>query len=178
MKVHWTFTNLFFGAWALGIAATAVPQNNPDPSTPVAPATTRAPAPTFTPGFDDLMTMLVQPRHIKLYYAGIRKNWELAAFESRELNAAFRRVAQTIPRYQDNGVEEALEGLIAPAIKAVDAAIAAGDSKQFVRAYGDLTSSCNACHSYMEHPFLVVRVPEADRKDSVYPDQTFLPSRN
>jgi hypothetical protein len=33
----------------------------------------------FRPAMDDLMTMLVQPRHIKLYYAAQAKNWTLAA---------------------------------------------------------------------------------------------------
>ncbi|HWY61519.1 MAG TPA: hypothetical protein VNW15_06435, partial [Rhizomicrobium sp.] len=38
---------------------------------------------SFTPGFDDMVTMLVQPRHIRLYYAGTAKNWEMAAAENR-----------------------------------------------------------------------------------------------
>src|SRR6202044_3350534 len=126
----------------------------------------------FTPGFDDLMTMLVQPRHIKLYYAGTRKNWELAAAESRDLRSAFRRIAQAIPRYLGNGVDEAVATIIAPKMQAMDAAIAAGDSKQFDRAYNDLTAGCNACHSYMEHSFLVIKVPDP-RMNSLDPDQDF-----
>lgn len=178
MKVSSIVATALVGTSALGIAAPAIPQDTVDPSASAALATTNTAAPVFTPGFADLMTMLVQPRHIKLYYAGMRKNWELAAFESRELSAAFRRIAHAIPRYRDSGsVDEALEGMIAPAIKAIDAAIAAGDSKQFVRAYSDLTSGCNACHSYMEHPFIVIRVPEVDTKNSVYPDEDFSASR-
>jgi hypothetical protein len=58
-------------------------------SPPPAPNEGAAPAPRpggglvildFKPAMDDLMTMLIQPRHIKLYYAGQAKNWTLAAF--------------------------------------------------------------------------------------------------
>ncbi len=42
----------------------------------------------FKPAMDDLMTMLVQPRHLKLYYAGLEKNWTLAGFQLNELRAA------------------------------------------------------------------------------------------
>src|SRR5690349_918294 len=64
-----------------------------------------APAPLevldFKPGLDDLMTMLVQPRHMKLFFAGNARNWELAAFQMRELRSAFRRTGQTIPKYRN-----------------------------------------------------------------------------
>src|ERR1700739_2803062 len=81
------------------------------------PAPKRAPAPPtayksrgFTPGFDDMMTMLVQPRHTKLYYAGTAKNWELAAAESRDLRQAFDNLAKAIPNYEGNDVPQAVKG--------------------------------------------------------------------
>ncbi len=126
----------------------------------------------FTPGLDDLMSMLVQPRHLKLYYAGTRKNWELAAAESRELRSAFRRIARSIPIYLDNNVDESVGSFLAPKMQAVDEAIAAGDSKRFVQAYYDLTAGCNACHAYMEHPFLLIKVPDSTA-NALFPDQEF-----
>lgn len=177
MKVSSIVATALVGTSALGIAATAIPQNTVDRSAPAALATTSTAAPVFTPGFDDLMTMLVQPRHIKLYYAGMRKNWELAAFESRELSAAFRRSAQAIPNYRGDGVDQAVESIMGPSMQAINAAIAAADSKQFAKAYADLTAGCNGCHSYLEHPFLVIRVPDAAVKNSPYPDQDFSASR-
>lgn len=165
------------GASSLGISATALAQTSEDPSAAAVAATASTQAPVFTPGFADLMSMLIQPRHIKLYYAGMLKNWELAAFESRGLSAAFRRISQTIPNYRDSGsVDEAVTSMMAPALKAIDAAIAAGDSKQFERAYSELTSGCNACHGYTEHPFLVIRVPAMKTRNAVYPDQDFSAS--
>jgi hypothetical protein len=129
----------------------------------------------FAPGFDDLMTMLVQPRHIKLYYAGSAKNWELAAAESRDLRSSFDRIAQGIPNYENFEVKKALAAFITPKIGALDAAIAAADAKKFSDAYYQLTTGCNDCHTYMEHPFLVIRVP-AGFVDAAHPDQDFKPS--
>jgi hypothetical protein len=85
-------------------------------------------------GFDDLMSMLVQPRHLKLYYAGTQRNWELAAAESRDLRSSFAHIAQTIPKYLNIKIEEATRNLIEPKMLAVDVAIAAADPKQFATA--------------------------------------------
>jgi uncharacterized membrane protein len=121
------------------------------------------------------MTMLVQPRHVKLYYAGRDKNWELAAFELRELRASFRRAGQAIPTYRMQDVNKAVETITAPHLDRLDKAIAARDSALFARAYGTLTNSCNACHSAMEHAFLVMKVPDAGVV-SEYSDQDFRPA--
>lgn len=117
-------------------------------------------APEFKPGLDDLMTMLIQPRHIRLYYAGTGDNWELAAFELAELRSAFRRVVEAMPRYQGSDVTAALRTFIDPNIQAIDATIKAGNSRQFVKEYARLTGACNACHTFLEHPFLVIKVPD------------------
>jgi hypothetical protein len=121
-----------------------------------------------------MMTMLIQPRHAKLYYAATAKNWELAAAESRNLRQSFDTIAKSIPRYEGNDVQQALSAYVAKPLNAADAAIAAGDARRFAAAYRELTASCNECHHYMEHPYLVVKVPEA-AKDSVYPGQDFNP---
>jgi hypothetical protein len=125
----------------------------------------------FKPAMDDLMTMLVQPRHIKLYYAGREKNWTLAAFQSNELRAALARIGRTIPAYRNIGVDTAVASIFSDRLKAVDAAIKAADPEQFIATYKEMTTACNACHAGMEHPFLVIKVPDAMN----YPDQEFRP---
>ena len=62
---------------------------------------------------DDLMTMLVQPRHLKLYYAGQAKNWMLAGFELNELRQALARIGRTIPTYRNIGVDTAVSSIFA-----------------------------------------------------------------
>jgi hypothetical protein len=123
-------------------------------------------------GFDDLMTMLIQPRHAKLYYAGNQKNWELAAAEMRDLRAAFLRITLAIPKYLNNDVDNAIATIMTPTMNAMDSAIATGGSKEFEKAYVELTAACNACHVYMEHPFLVIKVPDLGAA-APYADQEF-----
>jgi hypothetical protein len=145
------------------------------------PAATTTPAPDGTHdagiqfGFDDLMSMLIQPRHLKLFYAGTQGNWELAAAESRNLRSSFAHIAQTIPKYLNMDVEAATKTIIEPKMQAVDAAIAAADPKQFATAFNNLTVACNACHTYMEHPYIAIKVPDS-AATSVFTDQDFRPS--
>jgi hypothetical protein len=149
-------------------------------NTAPAPSEGAAPAPRaggglvildFKPAMDDLMTMLVQPRHIKLYYAGQAKNWTLAAFELNELRGALARIGRTIPTYRNIGVDTAVASIFADKVKAVDAAIKVADPSQFTAAYVGMTQACNDCHLGMEHPFLKIIVPDAMN----YPDQDFRP---
>ena len=126
----------------------------------------------FAPGLDDIMTLLVQPRHIKLYYAGLDNNWELASFELQELRSAFRRAARTVPRYLDNDMNMAIEAFIQPKMKNLENAIKAGDQKVFDQAYSGLVVGCNACHAFLEHSFLVIKVPNASASAS-FADQGF-----
>ena len=174
MKVRSILVATVVGVLTFEVAAVVIAQDIPERAVPTkAPETTVAAAPVFSPGLSDLMTMLVQPRHLKLYYAGTRKNWELAAFELRELRSALRRIGQAMPHYQGNSVDDSVKGLMAPSLDAVGNAIASGDSKQFAQAFANLTTSCNSCHGYMEHPFLVIRVPDAAMKNSAYAGQEF-----
>ena len=174
MKKHRVTAALFGGAFTLSACITAVAQNT-------APAAENAAPPAraggglvildFKPAMDDLMTMLVQPRHIKLYYAGQSKNWTLATFELNELRGALARIGRTIPNYRGQNVDGAVASIFADQIKSVDAAIKAADPTKFTQAYEGMTNGCNGCHAAMEHHFLVIKVPEANN----YPDQEFKP---
>ena len=140
-----------------------------------APAARAVTPPPADFGFADLMNLLVQPRHIKLNQAAAHRNWELAAAESRNLRASFVRISQHVPKYLGNDVAEVARQMLDPPLQAVDKAIAAADSKRFGKAFADLTAACNACHLYMEHPYIVIKVPEALTADA-YPDQDFRPN--
>jgi len=169
MKLRHGFALLFAGS--LGFAAFAVGY----PAQGAAPATRPAGGGLtileFKPAMDDLMTMLVQPRHLKLYYAGQQKNWTLAAFELNELGSALRRIGQTIPKYRNISVDPTVGSIFAPKIQAMLAAINSKNPQQFNSAYADLTEACNTCHQGLEHPFLVIKVPDGQN----YPDQDFRP---
>jgi hypothetical protein len=128
----------------------------------------------FKPGFDDLMTMLVQPRHLKLYYAGQEENWILARFQLNELRAAFGRIGDTIPDFGFFPVDDAVEATMLEPMDAMLAAVNASDRAEFDRAYVTLTAACNACHEAMHFPFLVVKIPDTDAAAS-YANQDFMP---
>jgi hypothetical protein len=136
---------------------------------PQAPATAAAPTPDYHPSLGDLMTMAVQPRHIKLGLARQRRNWTYAAYELSELRNALARTGRTIPVYRNADLTTLLDQMTAPALAAVEQAIKAADIARFGRAYEQLTAVCNACHVAQAHPFIVIQVPDA----AAYPDQRF-----
>lgn len=156
---------------AAALAYAAAPAAPAKPAAPVAPPGGGLTILEFKPAMDDLMTMLIQPRHIKLYYAGQAQNWTLAAFELNELGAALRRIGQTIPKYRTFSVDATVGSIFAPKIQSVNAAINAKNPAQFATAYRELTDACNLCHQGMEHDFLVIKVPDAP----FFPDQDFRP---
>ena len=154
---------------SLASLGVAFGQTAPAPAAP-APAPGALQILDFKPGFDDMMTMMVQPRHLKLFFAAREKNWELAAFESDELRASFRRIGQTVPIYRTQDVNKAVAVMATPLLDRVDKAIKAKDAALFAKEYSALTAGCNACHTQMEHAFLVMKVPD-NNSPSLYPDQ-------
>src|SRR5689334_2470434 len=62
--------------------------------------------PAYRPGLGDLMTMTVQPRHIKVGLALQEKNWPLAAYELHELEESFERVARYWPQWRKKPIAE------------------------------------------------------------------------
>ncbi len=133
----------------------------------------RAPAqtaqPDYHPSLGDLMTMAVQPRHIKLGLAGRARDWPYLAYEASELRNAFNRVARTVPTYRNSDMAGMVAANIKDPLDRLDAAIKARDGRQFDAAYGEVTHACNTCHQGLGHPEVVIQVPQA----SMYPDQNF-----
>src|SRR5947209_18957684 len=103
MKDRQSVALLFAGSLALAGFAVGYPAFGAAPAAP--PAGGGLQILDFKPAMDDLMTMLIQPRHMKLYYAGQQQNWTLAAFELNELGGGLRRIGQTIPKYRNFSVD-------------------------------------------------------------------------
>jgi hypothetical protein len=134
------------------------------------------PQPDYHPSLADLMTMAVQPRHIKLGVAGKARNWDYVAYEARELRSAFNRVGRTVPLFNKQSMPDMLSADIVPAIDKLDAAIKAKDGAAFDAAYRDVTASCNNCHAGLDHAYVVIHEPSG----SPYADQNLtgtLPRR-
>jgi hypothetical protein len=174
MKNHHLVALLLAGSVGLAASAIAVATAAPAPAAPAAPAGGGLTILDFKPAFDDLMTMLVQPRHTKLWLAAQQKNWQLAGFELNEMGGALKRVGQTVPKYRNISVDATVSSIFAPKIQAVAGAIAAQNPAQFNTAFAELTNACNLCHEALEHPFLVIKVPDASAA-AAFPDQDFRP---
>jgi hypothetical protein len=170
------------GSFAIAGAAIGVAQSAPAPAAPAAkgapaPATGTTPADKegplvildFKPGLDDLMNMLVQPRHLKLWAAGQQHNWSLAAFQLRELRNAFDRIAATIPKYTNIDLGPTFINIMDSQVRAVNGAISSQNPGLFMTAFGDLTEACNSCHEALNLAILKVKVPEV----TGFPNQDF-----
>jgi hypothetical protein len=154
------------GLFALaGLVLSAITHAQSTPSaTPAVSA-----QPDYHPSMGDLMTMAIQPRHIKLGLAGKQNNWLYAAYELNELRNAFARVARTIPRYQTMDTAEIMTALTKPPLDALEKAIATSNAKQFNAGYAQLTLACNACHQSQKHAAIVIKTPDT----GMFPDQDF-----
>jgi hypothetical protein len=152
---------------ALLIASRAIvmAQQPPAPSPNAADA---APVP-YALSMGDMMNTLVQPRHAKLGLAGRAENWPLATYALVEIRQVFAGSKKAQPRFAGLPVAELVDAAIGQPLNAVEAAIKQQDAKKFVAAYDQLTQGCNACHQAVDHPFVVIKVPDA----SAFPNQDF-----
>jgi hypothetical protein len=155
--------------WAVCILASAIPGLSAL-AADSAPAS--VPPAEYHPSMGDLMTLAVQPRHIKLGLAGQAGNWVYATYELSELRNAFARIARTIPQYQNADTATAISAMTQAPLGVVEAAVKAKDRAQFTQAFAQLTAVCNACHVAQNHPMVVIQVPTG----RFYPDQNFQPA--
>jgi hypothetical protein len=107
-----------------------------------------------------------QMRHIKLWFAGDAGNWPLADYEFDALKDGFDDVGRLVG---DDIVREHVAG----AVSALEKSIDAKDRDAFVRAFDQLSESCNACHRTLDHAFIVIQRPAL----SPYSDQNFSPQK-
>jgi|SRR5579862_3511769 len=133
-------------------------------------AANAAPAP-YTMTMGDMMNTLVQPRHAKLGLAGRATNWPLAAYALIEIRQAFAGITKAQPKFRGLPVAELVDAALGQPLNAVEAAIKQQDARKFAAAYAQLTQGCNACHQSVDHPFVVIKAPDA----SAFPNQDFNP---
>ncbi|MGO4405158.1 hypothetical protein AB4Z10_12950 [Bosea sp. RAF48] len=101
----------------------------------------------------DIMSV-TQLRHIKLWYAGNSKNWDLVNYQLDRISESLRRAAVLYVNIPVDEVNAAAEH-----VTALRQAAAAKDSGKFVRAYSALTMACNSCHSHGGVGFIKIQTP-------------------
>jgi hypothetical protein len=143
------------------------------PSPKIEAPTGGAAAAPYVMTMGDMMNTLIQPRHAKLGLAGHAEDWQLAGYAVAEIRQAFAGIVKAQPRFAGMPVGELVDAAINPPLNAVDAAVKQQDPKAFATAYGQLTQGCNACHMELDHPYVVIKTPDA----SAFPNQDFSPAK-
>jgi hypothetical protein len=151
-------------AAATGLAFAAQPGT-------LAPTAPEPEPPTYRPVTSDLMTAFIQPRHIKLWLAGVAKNWDYAEYERNNIGGALARLATAVPTYQGQNMKALVAAFATPQLAALQEAIKAKDETAFAQAYDELTIGCNQCHQATGHAMVVMQTPHQDD----FPDQVFSP---
>ena len=139
---------------------------------PASPPLANAAVP-YVMGMGDLMNTLIQSRHTKLGLAGRAENWALANYALSELRQVFERIGKAVPKFRGMPVPDLIDAALTAPLGAVEAAIRQKDPQKFAAAYEQVTQGCNACHIELDHPFVVIKTPDA----SVFPNQEFGPPR-
>jgi hypothetical protein len=144
-------------------------------TTPPAPPANPGPAPPvpYVMGMGDLMNTLIQPRHAKLGLAGRAENWALANYALSQLRQGFAGIVKAVPKFHGMPVGDLVDLALTQPLNAVEAAIKQQDAQKFSVAYDQITQGCNACHMELDHPYVVIKTPDA----SAFPDQEFKAQR-
>ena len=95
-----------------------------------------------------------QNQHLKLWFAGKAKNWELAAYELRQLTDSLAEAAVLYPGIPVSNITTMEKPLLS-----IADSVMAGDSREFAASMRKLTEGCNACHSSMDRSYVVMKLP-------------------
>ena len=142
------------------------------PASAPAATATNASAEAYAPGLGEIMT-LQQMRHTKLWLAGEAGNWDLAAYEIKELGEGFDDVVKFHPTHEESPVapKDAIPRMMTVPLMELGAAVNKKDAKGFEQAYDTLTDACNDCHQATNFGFNRVQRPAMNP----YPNQVFAP---
>ena len=116
---------------------------------------------------------LQQMRHNKLWWAGQAANWDLAAYEIKELGEGFDDIVTYHPTHEESPVapRDAIPRMITAPIADLREVIGKRDAQAFEPAFDALTKACNDCHRATNFGFNVVQQPTMNP----YSNQAFSP---
>ena len=133
----------------------------------------RRPQPeSYAPGLGEIMT-LQQMRHSKLWFAGQASNWDLAAYELKELQEGFDDAVKFHPTHEDAPlpISQLVPNMMDTPIKELQDIVAAKDRGRFFTGFDELTKACNGCHQAANFGVNVVARPS----QNPYTNQVFQP---
>jgi hypothetical protein len=107
-----------------------------------------------------------QMRHIKLWFAGTAGNWPLADYEIDGLKEGFDDVAKLLG-------DDIAQKHVGEAMAELEKSVEAKNRDNFVVAFDKLSAGCNACHTTLDHAFIVIQRPAL----LPYSNQNFSPQK-
>jgi hypothetical protein len=127
----------------------------------------------YVPGLGEIMS-LQQMRHTKLWLAEQAGNWDLAAYEVKELQEGFDDVLLYHPTHEESPVDpkDAIPKMVTEPLAKLSDAIGRHDATAFEEQYDAVTDACNRCHEATDFGFNKVQRPTGNP----YPNQIFAPS--
>jgi hypothetical protein len=131
-----------------------------------------APGTSYIPGIEQFMGV-IQREHVKLWYAGQAKNWELAEFQAGEIKEVMGDIQDLYPKFKSMPFADMLDAVIIGPIVDIEKAIEKKDSKAFVAGFDKLTTACNSCHEATGLGFVVIQRPTTNP----FTNQNFAPRK-
>jgi hypothetical protein len=107
----------------------------------------------------------------KLGLAGHAEKWPLANYALAEIRQAFAGIVKAVPKFRGMPVGDLVDLALTQPLNAIEAAIKQQDPKKFATAYDQLNQGCNVCHVELDHPYVVIKTPDA----SAFANQDFKP---
>ena len=154
LRIWWTTLAIF---WSLGSTSIAQSELSLSPNIK-----------QYAPRLVGIMSA-AQNQHLKLWFAGKAKNWELAGFELRQLTDSLAEAAILYPGIPVSGVTKMQDPLLS-----IADAVRAGDGRKFVASMQKLTDGCNVCHRSMDRGYIVMSLPSAQQAPV---NQVFAPQK-
>ena len=106
----------------------------------------------------------IQLRHIKLWFVGKAKNWDLLNYEAKKLEDDFVAAALF---YRNLPIDNVL--LVEKPLQRLMEAAKRKDYSLYAKAFGELTAGCNNCHVAGQVAYIQIQVP----KSSPFSDQSY-----
>jgi hypothetical protein len=103
-------------------------------------------------------------RHIKLWFVGKAKNWDLLNYEAKKLEDDFVAAALF---YRNLPIDNVL--LVEKPLQRLMEAAKRKDYSLYAKAFGELTAGCNSCHVAGQVAYIQIQVP----KSSPFSDQSY-----
>jgi hypothetical protein len=122
----------------------------------------------YVPRLNVLM-MVTQLGHFKLWYAGAVQNWLLANYELSQIRANIVDAQRLYPNNSGSNMS-----MMTPPTEDLDQAIKAKDIDKFHKAFSKLTAACNSCHEATGFGFIKIRDPRLSPiETSPFSDESF-----